>query len=356
MNRPASAPEMSLLELAGTPREMGRAHGEHWREAIAELCEARVRSTLNWADVRGRSLGREALLGAMPPFLEHHRRWCPEVYDEFLGIAEGAGLDPALLLIGNGYTDIRDAVAFAEPTLGGCTTFSATGEATADGTVWAGQTWDMDQSMLPFVFVCRRNPSQGPRTVTVTTCGCLSLIGINEAGVAVGNSNITPRDARAGVIYLAMIHQALAQPTLDGAVAAITSAPRASGHHYYLADERRAVHLETTATRWAELPRDGACHAQSNDYRHTGFGDLPIAPLPEGRSIERRTCLGEALRGRGPLERRGMQAALESNDVRVELPVGTVITCASALLHPAGREMFATHGPPRESAWRSYVC
>ncbi|MCZ7600597.1 MAG: hypothetical protein M5U09_26690, partial [Gammaproteobacteria bacterium] len=113
-------------------------------------------------------------------------------------------------MAGNGYTDIRDAVV-QRPSMEGCTTFTALADDTADGAVWCGQTWDMNLAMLPFVYVLRREPERGPATVGVTTTGCLSLIGVNDEGIAVGNSNITPLDARPGVMYLAMIHHALAQ-------------------------------------------------------------------------------------------------------------------------------------------------
>ncbi len=354
MPRPAIAPDLSLLNVAGSPREMGRAQGEHWRDAVREVCEARVRSTIDWAGLRGRRVVREALLPAMQGYLEAHQRYDPSVWEEFSGLAEGAGVDPALLMIGNGYTDIRDYVTFGATDTSGCTTFTATGEATADGEVLLGQTWDMDLSMLPYVYICRRQPDDGPETLVLTTCGCLSLVGVNEHGVAVGNSNIAPRDARPGVIYLALIHRALAQRDAAAAQAAICDAERASGHHYYLADPTRAVHLETTAERWAELPRDGACHAQSNHYRHDGFADVAVPPPPEARSDERRCELLHGLERHRPLTVDACQRALESRAVTVEQPLLRAITCAAIILRPASREMWATHGPPTRSAWHRY--
>ncbi|MCC7491118.1 MAG: hypothetical protein IT204_02160 [Fimbriimonadaceae bacterium] len=329
---------------------MGRAQGEHWREAVQEVCEARLASTLRWARLKGRSLSRTQLLGYLPPFLPVHQAYDADVWEEFAGIAEGAGVGLPELLIGNGYTDVRDVVVEAFPTTEGCTTFTALPPATADGRLYVGQTWDMDSSMLPYVYLCTRRPDRGPATVGVTTCGCLSLMGLNEAGIAVGNSNITPRDARVGVIYLALIHRALAQRTLDNAVLSITAAERASGHHYYLADAQRAVHLETTATRCDELDRDGACHAQSNDYRSPHFGELPVPPTPEGRSIERRCQLAAELAARSPLTVGGLQAALAAPGIPVSNALAA--TCASIIMDPAARQLWATHGAPAADAWQ----
>jgi len=354
MARPLPVPSLSRLTVSGSTRDMGRQQGEQWRDAIAELCEARLTSTLAWAEEKQRPLSRESFLDYLKAFLAAQETYAPAVHDEFLGIAEGAALSPELLMAGNGYTDIRDAVV-QRASLEGCTTFTALGDATADGMVWCGQTWDMNASMLPFVYVLRREPDDGPATLGLTTTGCLSLIGVNDEGIAIGNSNITPKDARPGVMYLAMIHHALAQRSLASAAAAITAAERASGHHYYLADRGSALHLETTATRWAELMRDDVCHAQSNDYRHTGFGDLPQPPMPEGRSVERRCALAAELGGSPPLKLTDFQAALQSDEVRVAEPIRDVVTCAAVIMRPESGELWATHGPPDDGLWHEFA-
>ncbi len=353
MARPLAMPELSTLTVSGSARAMGRQQGEHWREAIAELCEARLASTLAWAVEKQRPLSRAAMLDYLQAFCAAQADYAPAVHDEFLGIAEGAGLAPELLMAGNGYTDIRDAVA-QRASLQGCTTFTVLADATADGAVWCGQTWDMNVSMLPYVYVLRREPEVGPASIGLTTTGCLSLIGVNDEGIAVGNSNITPNDARPGVMYLAMIHHALAQRSLPSAAAAITSADRASGHHYYLADSHAALHLETTATRWVDLARDGVCHTQSNDYRFDGFDDLPQPPLPEGRSVERRCALADELAARQPLDLGGLQASLQVDTVRVATLIREVLTCAAVVLRPESRELWATHGPPDDGRWHAF--
>lgn len=354
MTRPAAPPGLTELAVAGSPRAMGLAQGEAWREAVREVCEARLEATLRYAAPRPLAATRDDLLAGMEPFLAAHRGWCPDVWDEFQGIADGAGVSTAELMIGNGYTDIRDWAALRFPDAGGCTTFTALPEATADGALYLGQTWDMDQTMLPFVFACRRRPADGPATLGITTCGCLSLIGVNEAGLAIGNSNLRPTDARPGVIYLAMIHRALAQTTLDAALEVLREAPRASGHHYYLADANRAVHLETTALEWRLQPRDGACHTHSNDYRDEQLarGMMPLDPL--GRSVARRRALAEHLARQATLAPAELRAALAQPEVALYQPVLNALTCAAVILRPATGELWATHGPPAaDDGWHA---
>lgn len=354
MSRPAAPPELSRLDLAGTPREMGRAHGEAWRECIHEVCEHRLEVTIRFGGGHCAEWTRDTLLAAMEPFVAAQAAWSPAVHDEFLGIAEAAGVSPAALMLGNGFTDLRDYAARRAPDAGECTTFTALPEATADGALYLGQTWDMDQHMLPHVFVCRREPRDGPATLGVTTCGCLSLIGLNQHGVAIGNSNLRATDARVGVHYLAVIHQALAQSSLAAAAEVVRGAPRVSGHHYYLADAALAVHLETTAERCVELARDADCHVHSNDYRDAGNRALGMAIDPLGRSIERRCALSAALAA-GPPSLESLQRGLEHPEVAVREPVLSSLTCAAVVMRPASRELWATHGAPEPGGWRRHA-
>ncbi len=151
--------------------------------------------------------------------IEPHQRYDTDVWDELHGIAEGAGLSDEMILICNGLTDIKDAVqvvagggsAIQPADTAGCTAWLAAPEATEAEIALAGQTWDMHAAAAEFMVIVRRKPDRGPATISMTTAGCLSLVGINSAGIAIGNNNLRPRDARPGVMYLAMIHNALGQ-------------------------------------------------------------------------------------------------------------------------------------------------
>jgi hypothetical protein len=137
--------------------------------------------------------------------IEPHQRYDAGVWEELHGIAEGAGLSDEMVLILNGLTDIRDACKVAAgiawskqaPEEGGCTSWLAAPEATTDEHALAGQTWDMAAAAMEFIVVVRRTPERGPATISMTTAGCLSLVGINSAGLAIGNNNLLmwPYDA-----------------------------------------------------------------------------------------------------------------------------------------------------------------
>ena len=246
---------IEIIELSGTPEQMGRQHGEEVGEAGIAMVRARCDLALSKAREKDESVDMSRCLSIAAEHLPAHERYSPKVYAEFKALAEGLGVGEGELLIGNGYTDYIDVLMLALAEGAGCTSFIATGEATADGLTYVGQTWDMHAFAEPYMRLFRRQPDEGPAWLTLTTAGCLSLIGLSQNGIAIGNTNVAPTDAHPGVMYLAMIHQALRSPDLDSARAAIADAPRASGHYYYLAGpDGSAVGLETTAARHVELP------------------------------------------------------------------------------------------------------
>ncbi len=338
---------LRLIELAGSPREMGYAYGEQLADQTRAFAEERIRL----AEKDAPALGRAGLLELARACLDAQAEHAPAVHEEFCGIAEGAGLSQEELLIGNGYTDFRDAAkAAASSGAAGCTSFIVKPPAAADGYAYVGQTWDMHASAEPFVVALRRKPDDGPETLTLTTAGCLALVGMNECGLAVGNNNLTPVDAKPGMIYLAMIHDFLSRRSLEEARRCITHAPRASGHNYYMADgEGRVDDVETTAERWASVLGPADVFAHANHYEAITLKGLEREP-PTANSLARRERLTARLRqAAGAIDfpklreilsyrREGDEGSLSRHeDIR---------TCAAAVLCPERRTVWFCQGPP----------
>jgi isopenicillin-N N-acyltransferase-like protein len=257
---------MRTYSFSGTPRALGQAFGEACRAEIATLYDLRVRNALEQALRFGGQRATEAdLLALAERSIGLTRAFDPAGWDELTGIAEGANLPVVQVLAMNGLTDFRDGLAWPESSQAdGCTSIMVHGAATAHGRVLAGQTWDLATDNLPHVIAVHRRPAEGPETWTLTTDGCLSLIGLNDAGIAVGTTNIRTMDARAGVNYLSILHAALACRTFEDAAAAITRAHRAGAHYYWLVDAKgQAAGIECSARRAfrADVTSGFAVHA-----------------------------------------------------------------------------------------------
>lgn len=332
---------------------MGQAHGEQCREAIREFAARRLEVCVKQAETSGWPDPREDVLAFCQVALGAHEAFAPDVHEEFLGIAEGADLSPDRLLVCNGLTDVIDAFRSAPVEGLGCTSWLAAPEATLDGHVLAGQTWDMHAWAEEYVVILRRKPVGAPASLTLTTTGCLSLIGINEAGIAVGNNNLTPTDAKPGVMYLAMIHQALAQTSIAAAVNEITAADRMSGHNYYLAGaEGEIVDVETTAALAEVILPGGSIYAHANHYLTPDLASLE-AEAPGASTLQRLERMGHLLHAAaGEITWGSMFQAMSDQTgpspgwlCRTD-PSDVARTCAAIVMSPEEGRLWAVQGPP----------
>jgi isopenicillin-N N-acyltransferase-like protein len=259
---------MRRIRLDGTAARMGEAFGEAFRDAVAELYALRLANALRDAHRYGRPAARESdLLELAAACLVVHERVHPAGATELRGIARGAGLTPEEVMALGGLTDLRDGLAWggALEATGGCTAFLAPGEASADGHPRSGQTWDLATDNAPFVVAVERHPTDGLATWCITAVGCLSLMGMNEAGLAVGTTNLRTRDAGVGVPYLGLLQRALEERDAPAAAAAILAAPRAGAHFYSLLDAAgNARAVECTGQLAAELRLADEPHVQCN--------------------------------------------------------------------------------------------
>lgn len=271
---------LKTCELSGTPSAMGEAYGESFRDEIRAFAESRAKRLAEFIAKYddGRGVSREHIRDAAAGLLPVHAGYDQSVWSEFRGIARGAGVDEADLLVANGLTDIRDLVLFENPEPAGvvqvpagegpddgeCTSFAVHAEEAVGGPL-AGQTWDMHPDAIDFLVVVRRRPDRGPETLSLTTVGCLSLIGMNSEGVAVCNNNLMPTDPRPGVNYLFTITRALSCPSASEAVDSIENTRRLSGHNFVVVDREAAFNLETTAGR-AALTRVRGSFVHANHH------------------------------------------------------------------------------------------
>ena len=354
---------MRILSFSGSPGEIGRSFGQACSAQIPQLYAARLRNALSQALLHGgREVSEEAVLAVARACLEPTRAHHPEGFAELEGIARGSGVELEKIVAMNGLTDIRDVLAWGGQleALGGCSSFVVAADSTASGKLLCGQTWDLATDNMPHVVAVHRRPTHGPQTWTLTTVGCLSLIGLNEAGIALGTTNIRTTNARPGVTYLSLIHKALAASDLDGATSAITEAPRAGAHYYFVADGHgRACGLECTP----ELV--GKIEIERGSYVHTNHCLIPAHQPLEGKTPSassharqaRLEALIEADLGRADLEAaKRWLADRENGEHAISRTNFDGITSNGAVvMEPESGTIHAGHGPPHETTWVDLV-
>jgi isopenicillin-N N-acyltransferase-like protein len=229
---------------------MGRVHGRAFPKEIAEIAAIR----LELAVAQGRFRDEDPALRVAAKHLPLLRAFDEDLYEELLGIAEGAGIEAAKVVVLNHYTDLKDL----DP--------EGAGEGPGEGVdgedegdhcsaIWVragsepllAQTWDMHGSAMPYVLLLEVPSRRGrPAQKLLSITGCVGMAGINAAGLSVTINNLKSRDGRVGVLWPALVRRMLREPSVRGATHLLFTAPMGSGHHYLLADREEAVAIETS--------------------------------------------------------------------------------------------------------------
>jgi isopenicillin-N N-acyltransferase-like protein len=121
----------------------------------------------------------------------------------------------------------------------GCTTWAASGPATADGTPILAKNRDSSLEHLPLQLVVRARPEVGYRYAYVTSAGSPGIFcaGLNEAGLAVADTHVCSTDIGPGLPdYSLMMHILEEQSSVRGALDVLRSVTRLGRNNLILAD------------------------------------------------------------------------------------------------------------------------
>jgi isopenicillin-N N-acyltransferase-like protein len=189
----------------------------------------------------------------------------------------------------------------------------------------------------------------------VTTVGCLSLMGMNSEGVAVGTTNLRTKDAGPGVPYLGLIHAALEARGAGEAARKIAAAPRAGGHAYTVVDRSgEAYAVECTARRSRSFALRGGFHVHTNHCQVPEHQTLE-ADISFASSRARLARMQELLREADAIDGPFLEACLADG------ANGTLAICrddfegistnAALVVCPEGPSLRACAGLPSRGGW-----
>jgi hypothetical protein len=256
---------------------------------------------------------------------------------EVRGIAEGAGVDEALIF-GLQLPD-EEWWFRLERKLAGART-GAVGEAcssvgvrpAAGNTPLTAQNMDMPDYMDGLQAVLRLRPAEGaPEALVFTVAGLIALNGINRAGVSVCCNSLTELAHAADGLPVAFVHRGLlAQPSLAEAEAFVRGARHASGQNFLLGGRERVVAYECSAHAVVEVPAEAARpniwhtnHSLVNDDRQRSAAEFDALPENARRSFlgsrdnstARYCAVEDRLKlANGPLDVAGVKAVLSAHD------------------------------------------
>lgn len=351
--------ELPTVHVSGDPVALGSAYGAACDELIRAFTAQRLRAAKVYLWAHG-IRGLDRLLEAARDCQQQVADWDPDGLAEHRATAAAAGVDPDELFAATNMTDVRDVVLYAdaESDREGCTSLLIPADRTADGELIAAQTWDLNPGDLDYIVAVHRRPDRGPATWSVTCAGCQSLVGMNEAGLWVGTTNLKTLGTRPGVPYLSLLHGMLATESVAAASQRLEDAPLAAAHSYWLADATGGCRYECSAKQRfrQDLQAPGLC--QTN---HCLAADHCIAEAedPSASSLARRRRAEAFLRDRSDHDATGVKELFADRSDGVDsinrYPEDDQGTATNSCLIgiPARRELHACKGPADRGRWQT---
>jgi isopenicillin-N N-acyltransferase-like protein len=291
-------PSIPVLDLSGSPAQIGAAHGEAQRDRIREY----VDRFLPWlVGCAGVSVTEESLWPHWAPQVAVNQSAAPGLVEEMRGIARGAGVSFERIFLLNSLLDLN-SFRYLElaQNFAGCSTFAVVADA-ATGKTLLGQTYDMPEFHQDYLVLLRLKPAQGPRQLLLSFAGIVGACGLNEAGIGVNINYLSPRDVGLGQLHSVVVRQILAGTQLANALTPVLLPSRAGGAHFLIADrDGNIVSIETTARRYHIAYPQGNAIGHTNHYLADWLKDAEFIRAGSiGGSVARYTALRRYLNAQG---------------------------------------------------------
>lgn len=343
---------LTVLHVAGTPRERGEAYGEQARGLIQTAVE-------RW---------REDLCRSVPVSVEEHldrlvhqtgfvrraQQLTPDLLEEIAGISDASGVGQAQMLALNLMDEdwwIRRRYGL-EPD-GHCTAIGVPGGNGLD--VMVGQNMDLPPWMDELQLVLSiTDPASGQRVLAPTIAGMIATNAMNNHGVAICLNTLNQLPCSSDGLPVAFIVRRVVQErTLSAAVAIVRTLPHASGQNYLLGAPDGVHDLEAAATGVRDFGGAGI-------LIHTNH---PLADWALPAPVEPTAHLDDSRRRLDQAARQLTDRALTIEAIAQTLRQPPICrpaddderrTVYSILMHPQSRTLQITHGSPDSSGYELF--
>ncbi|KAF7879424.1 hypothetical protein EAF04_000620 [Stromatinia cepivora] len=247
------------IVLKGSPKEIGLQHGSLLSSEIKDqikIYDAMFQSTssLSWSQVH--EIARE--------FQTTIQKLTPDIYDEMIGIAEGAGVDILDIIALN----CRSEIALGRFT-DGCTSLGWKMQDKEEGKVVLAQNWDWTENVMKNLALVEIERIGKEKIWMVTEAGIVGKIGFNSPGVGVCLNAIRtrPTDTSKLPIHIAL-RICLESSSVENATATIEKLGGvASSQHILIADKSKVLSMELSPVGNCFLePCDDGFVAHTNHF------------------------------------------------------------------------------------------
>ena len=347
-----SAKRYVELEVAGTPRELGRQIGEGARDLVRGFCDVALQQVN-----RTLRVSRDSAMALAEASIKYAEGYSPDLVEELRGTAEAAGVTLADVML----LQVRNQLQADDA---GCTSFSLASVAGLGRVV--AQNWDNDPFLDQFTLVLTRRPTGKPALTTVTQAGLIAYIGFNSAGIGLCLNTLPAPSRKFGVPHYFTAREILEADSLEGAVTAVRRAERAIPANIMMTTPQGPANLEVTIDNVYVLRDAGdGIVTHTNHARHpelaaasSGYPEL-IQSRPRLARIDH--LLEKSHGAEWSLEQ--LQSALRDHDGHPQSICrhpnslsshGFWETVFSVIIAPEAREMYLTRGTPCDRPFERY--
>lgn len=366
----STSERLDRLQLTGSPRERGLAHGETYRDEIRE-------NVATYLDVfQHYGADEETVYEQAATFVDIIERENEDYATEMKAVAEGSGMDVLDVTVLNARYEVmygaytsaaRSLDDDRSPIPDGCTSFGVQPEVTADGHTYIGQNWDWIPEVNVFVMDIRRDDK--PDVLAMTEAGIVGgKIGLNEHGIGMLlNGLVTTGDGEQPFRkpYHVRFREVLDAERLDLAIAPLIELDRACSGNVLLghpSGEMIDVELAPETANYLYPDDHILTHANHLEDRTNVDSEFEkILPDTLCRSPRLRRLLR---RERGSIDLDVAKAVLRDHfghpasicrHVDESVPaVERDRTNASFVMDLTERALYGTYGPPCESEYRRF--
>jgi isopenicillin-N N-acyltransferase-like protein len=361
-----------MVDIWGNPQERGLRHG---RGAAAEI---RRGAEHYLAQMAGSGLNEAAVAELAEAYLPMIADFDPDYIDEMRGIAEGADVPFAHIVLLNARTELLKlagdpalrAGLLAERGADGCSTVIVQPERTPDGVLIHAHNWDWKARCADTCVILRIRLDHGPDILTFTEAGGLARFGFNGIGIAItGNYLECERDYTQVGVPLALIRRkVLQQDNPSPAFAAAYTTAKSGSNNLALSHAGTGIvhDLECAPDEtFVVEPADGLLVPTNHwlspialaKLRETGIPDSPCSHWREARI--RRLLAGKAAIGIEDVRRVLCDDAGTPLSIcappRASSMTGISATVASFLMRPALGEMQVAMMPSEGATYVRYT-
>ncbi|MEM7326585.1 MAG: C45 family peptidase [Actinomycetota bacterium] len=354
-------PPIRILDLAGSPSEMGAAHGAAYAEEIRTYTRERIDLVASgrWS---GGPLTTTEVLDIAESMLPAHEAFDANLHAEMLALADAAAITPAEAVVVGGFTDFVDTV---RAVVGGtppasvveddCTAVIVP-ENRAPAGGFFGQTWDMHDTATKHVLLLRIVPDDAPPAIIFTTTGCLGQIGMNAEGVCVGINNLSGLDGTRGVAWTSVVRGMLKTSTADEALQVLLDADLAGAHSFLIYDRHGVGHnVEAMPSVRPVVTLDDTPIVHTNHTLDPEASKVQAErdPMMNASSVAR-LRIGRELLAEGPIDEERLFDLTREPTAICQTPVEPfhIESSGAAVMRPRSGDFWACWGRPAENDYQ----